>query len=312
MDNQHFSAPSARGGVIHDNVPLPDSESTRISNALLQDPRLSFVARGLGGFIQSLPAGTNISIRALVEAAAEGEVRVAAALRELEAAGYLERTRVRLPGGCLMTRTVSYNVPRTAENEPPEPDPDPDPDPGREPAPEEPEPALVRIPAPAPETPAPETPAPETPAQAAPTPPQAPAPTAAPTSALPDNRATRLLRGLCRVDPRLMLSARDIARLAPAVERWFAQRLDAEAITRALTTCLPEPMTHPSGLLAHRLANFQPPPPLTLPTAPGTATPQPVAEHPFQSCDGCERAIRAPGPALCRACAEARSEAQAA
>ncbi|MFF5505463.1 helix-turn-helix domain-containing protein [Streptomyces roseolus] len=281
MDTQHHSAPSARGGVIHDNVPLAESESTRISNGLLRDPRLSFVARGLGGFIQSLPDGTNISIRALTAAASEGEVRVAAALRELEAAGYLERRRVRLPGGRLVTRTVSRDTARPAEDE--DVDPDPDPDPDRTPGPE---PEAARETVPPPVRPLRTKPAAEPP--------------------VPDDRATRLLRSLSRVDPRLMLSSRDVVRLAPGVRRWFARALDDEEITGALTACLPVPMTHPAGLLAHRLDHFLPPARFLPPPDPRPAAPRggiEIHDVPvFMSCDDCDRTFRSSTPGLCEHC----------
>ncbi|MFG2879357.1 hypothetical protein ACGFYU_30865 [Streptomyces sp. NPDC048337] len=82
-----------------------------IGNHLAQHRSLSLVAIGLATHIQSLPTGARVSIKRLTERFREGEVRIAAALRELEAYGYLERTRVRLAGGQVVTRTVSYNRP---------------------------------------------------------------------------------------------------------------------------------------------------------------------------------------------------------
>ncbi|MFD6361939.1 helix-turn-helix domain-containing protein [Streptomyces roseolus] len=314
MDTQHLSAPSARGGVIHDNVPLAESESTRISNGLLRDPRLSFLARGLGGFIQSLPDGTNISIRALTAAAVEGEVRVAAALRELEAAGYLERRRVRLPGGRLVTRTVSRNTARPAEDEDVDPDPDPDPDVDPDP---DPDPDPDRDVDPDPDTDPDRTPVPEPePARVTVPPPvrsTRPKPAAEPP--VPDNRATRLLRSLSRVDPRLMLSSRDVVRLAPGVQRWFAREMGDEEITGALTACLPVPMTHPAGLLAHRLAHFLPPARFLPPPDPRPAAPRggiEIHDVPvFMSCDDCDRTFRSSAPGLCERCEAGRADTAA-
>lgn len=295
MDTQHPSVPRVRGGVIHDNVPLAESESTRISNRLLQDPRLSFLARGLGGFIQSLPDGTNISIRTLTEAAVEGEVRVAAALRELEAAGYLERRRVRLPGGRLVTRTVSCNVARTTEGDGEDPEPDPDPD--RAPVPV-PEPERERVPVPAREVP---------PQAAAPRSPASPTARAKQTAdPVPDDRATRLLRALSRVDPRLVLSSRDVVRLAPGVRQWFARGMGDEEVTGVLTDCLPVPMTHPAGVLAYRLTHCLPPAPLLPPPGPRPHAPRwgiQIHDVPvFMSCDDCDRPFRSSAPGLCERC----------
>ncbi|WP_408909827.1 hypothetical protein [Streptomyces luteolus] len=74
-----------------------------------QHSKLSLTAIGLATHIQSLPEGAEVGIRALAARFAEGEVRIAAALRELEAHGYLSRTRARLPSGRIVTRTVWHN-----------------------------------------------------------------------------------------------------------------------------------------------------------------------------------------------------------
>ncbi|BFO13834.1 hypothetical protein SHKM778_02220 [Streptomyces sp. KM77-8] len=66
-----------------------------------------------------------MSIAALCGHFSEGEILISRALRELEAAGYLERRRVRLPSGQIRTRTYFYDVPGGAD---PQTDPDPDPD----------------------------------------------------------------------------------------------------------------------------------------------------------------------------------------
>ncbi|WP_051844863.1 DNA-binding protein [Streptomyces globisporus] len=84
---------------------------TVVGNHLAQHEQLSLAAIGLALHIQSLPAGSRIGIKRLAERFPEGETRIAPALRELEAHGYLSRTRERLPNGRLVTRTVSYNNP---------------------------------------------------------------------------------------------------------------------------------------------------------------------------------------------------------
>ncbi|MGK5447930.1 helix-turn-helix domain-containing protein, partial [Streptomyces radiopugnans] len=58
-----------------------------------------------------MPDGARVDIRTLASRFAEGETRIAAALRELEAYGYLPRRRERLPSGRVVTRTVSYDNP---------------------------------------------------------------------------------------------------------------------------------------------------------------------------------------------------------
>ncbi|WP_251072333.1 helix-turn-helix domain-containing protein [Streptomyces sp. ISL-43] len=90
----------------------------KIGNHLAQHGELSLTAIGLSTHIQSLPTGAKVSIKALSERFSEGETRIAGALRELEAHGYLSRTRERLPSGQVVTRTVSYNVPLVARTSP--------------------------------------------------------------------------------------------------------------------------------------------------------------------------------------------------
>ncbi|MEU8620193.1 helix-turn-helix domain-containing protein [Streptomyces sp. NPDC048623] len=272
---------------------------TIIENELIQDRRLSFLARSLSAYIQSLPEGSDVSIRALAAASPEeGHIRIAAALRELEEYGYLERTRVRLPNGRVVTQTTSYNHPdarwmpldsaaepeRESESEAglgpaPEPDPgwDPEPDPDSDPDPDPgppsgggaPEP--VRLPAPEPvrvrEATPPET-SPEEP---------------------PTGPAADLLLGLRSCHPGLLLSVRDVHRLVPLVEDWFDRGCKPDAVRRALTDSLPDPLKYPAGFLRHRLTRLIPPP---LP-----APPPPL--HPYQSCEICERAFRAPERGLC-------------
>ncbi|WP_051864912.1 DNA-binding protein [Streptomyces griseus] len=230
---------------------------TVVGNHLAQHPDLSLTAIGLATHIQSLPAGSAIGIKALAAKFPEGEIRIAAALRELEEYGYLKRTKERLPSGRIVTRTVSYNKPR--QSGPPVEAPAPEP-----------------CPAPAP-APAPVGPQPSKPCHDA---------------------AVDVLSGLRAHDPRLLLTERDVRRLAPAVSAWLERGVPPTAVREALTTGLPEePLRHPAAFLAHRLTALLPPP---LPEAP--TPPSPLRPDPLQTCDGCDRAFRAPHPGRCRDC----------
>ncbi|WP_438828001.1 hypothetical protein [Streptomyces tropicalis] len=80
------------GGVTHDNT-RHTTRFTVIGNHLAQHPELSGLAIGLAVYIQSVPAGAPVDIRTLAARLPEGPTRIAAALRELEAHGYLRRTR---------------------------------------------------------------------------------------------------------------------------------------------------------------------------------------------------------------------------
>ncbi|MEU1297816.1 helix-turn-helix domain-containing protein [Streptomyces sp. NPDC005840] len=252
---------------------------TVVGNHLAQHPDLSLVAIGLATHIQSLPPGSPVGIKAIAARFPEGEIRIAAALRELEAHGYLARRKERLPSGRVVTRTFSYNKPRAATPAAPATAPaavpEPRPDPGTVP---------VSVPAPAPTT----------------------APGAPPVSA-PRSPAADLLCGLRALDSRLLLSERDVLRLVPAVQEWLARGVPAGAVQRAVTAGLPDdPIRHPAGFLARRLAALLPPPLPATPRPPRPSGPpgSPAAARrdPLQNCPGCERAFRAPGPGRCRGC----------
>ncbi|WP_438487565.1 helix-turn-helix domain-containing protein [Streptomyces sp. S186] len=262
-------------GVIHVNS-RHTSHFTVVGNHLAQHRELSLVAIGLALHIQSLPAGARIGIKCLTARFPESEARIASALRELEAAGYLKRTRERLPSGRVVTRTVSYNQP------------------GAAPCP------VAR--------PAQRAPRPEREHEAKPPPKPRPKPerTPLPAPRRPDpagaRTAHRILVELRRDDPRLLLSEADVARLTPAVSAWLERAAPPDAVRRTLTADLPPGLRSPAALLAHRLTASLPPP---LPAA----APAPARPDPLQTCDGCERAFRAPQPGLCRDCRSARAEA---
>ncbi|WP_324605280.1 helix-turn-helix domain-containing protein [Streptomyces sp. NRRL S-237] len=238
-----------------------------MGNHLLQHQALSATAIGIAAYIQSLPEGTPIGIKVLAARFPEGEIRIGSALRELETHGYLERRRERLATGRVVTRTYSYNKPgHPASTETPPPPPPPDRAPGPAPEPE-PEPEPAALPA---------------------------------AASAPDPAALELLAGLRRYDPRLLLSERDVRRLAPDVTAWLERGVTPDAVARALSADLPAQMRRPASVLAYRLTALLPP---HLPPAP----PPPASRDmrrpdPLQNCTGCDRAFRAPHPGRCRTC----------
>ncbi|KIF07158.1 DNA-binding protein, partial [Streptomyces sp. RSD-27] len=119
-------AGTVRSGVTHVNVE-DDEPPVAVARRLARHSGLSLLAIGLAVHIQALPEGSRIGIKALAERFPEGEVRIAGGLRELEAAGYLERRRVRTADGRLVTRTVFHGRPQTdpPPDEPPPPPPAP-------------------------------------------------------------------------------------------------------------------------------------------------------------------------------------------
>ena len=103
MTAQQPSAParpaSGRSGVagLHHVTERHPDRYTVVGNHLSQHHELSLTAIGLAVHIQSLPAGSTVGVKALARRFPEGEMRIAAALRELEAHGYLTRVKERLP-----------------------------------------------------------------------------------------------------------------------------------------------------------------------------------------------------------------------
>ncbi|MFJ5722086.1 helix-turn-helix domain-containing protein [Streptomyces sp. NPDC093149] len=286
-------------GVIHINV-RHAAGFTVIGNHLAQHHGLSLAAIGLAAHIQSLPAGARIGIKHLAERFPDSETRIAAALRELEAHGYLHRSRVRLADGRIVTRTVSYNRPDAVAHPAPAPRPRTSPS----------KPAQLPAP-PQPRVAAPEPPPAPTPQPPVPPPVLAPAPTARTTPSLPlphpqeltpelQRVATALLADLRRHTPRLVLSENDIRALTPGVATWLERDAHPDTVRHALTTDLPNPLKHPARLLHHRITALLPPP---LPEAQDLAPARPgVIVIPLQNCDRCDRAFRSRHPGHCRDC----------
>ncbi|GGS22568.1 hypothetical protein [Streptomyces rubiginosohelvolus] len=312
--------PLPTSGVIHIIIPHND-RFTVVGNHLAQHPDLSCTAVGIAVRIQSLPQGTEISIKALTARCREGEKRIAAALRELEAHGYLQRFRHRLPGQKVITRTVFCNQPaallRPRSQAPvAAPVPAPVTVPASVPVPVTAQPPAQTQAQPQAHTPGPDSqPEPE-PAPAPPFVPLVPPPTAPkpPRPPLPQpgtltpelgRSATALLSDLRRHAPEFTLSEGDIHHLAPAVATWLERDAHPDTIRRTLTDDLPQPLRHPVKLLKHRLTALLPPP---LPGACDLAAPaRPrVVVTPFQTCDDCDRAFRSPDPGHCRDCRETR------
>ncbi|MEU5402626.1 helix-turn-helix domain-containing protein [Streptomyces sp. NPDC005963] len=311
MDTQNLSVPSPTPSgdaeTQHDTIDHPDREHqpygvthdntrhisrfTIIGNHLAQHSELSLLAIGLGVHIQSLPTGARVDIKSLTARFPEGAARISAALRELEAVGYLRRVRERVPGGRIITRTVSCNQPAARHR------------PG----------TAVKRASPGRTRPAPPrthgshtTPANRAPSERPPAarpPRREPVPLSVPQPGFTTGEllrtATDLLARLHHTDPRLLLSARDTEQLVPGVAAWLEHEASPEAVHHALTTGLPaEGLRRPAGLLAHRLTAGLPPAPPFRP--PGEGPPE---RHPLQNCDHCDRAFRAPAPGRCRGCA---------
>ncbi|MFW3459792.1 hypothetical protein ACN24K_02300 [Streptomyces microflavus] len=312
-------APLPDRGVIHVVIPHTD-RFTVVGNHLAQNAGLSTTAVGFAVRIQSLPQGTEVGVKALAARFPEGEKLIAAALRELEAHGYLQRARTRLPNGRIVTRTVFCNQPtallrpRAAAAPPQQAPPAPQvraPAPASAPA-QAPARGPALAPAPKPEHHAPEAPhrkpphrkpphrklpyrraTPPSPPRAAPDRAQvsAPAPAPAPRADPELERiSAALLSDLHHHSPEFTLSEEHVHKLVPGVAAWLERDTRPDTIRHALTTNAPEPVKYPYQFVKHRLTVLLPPP------AHRTSV------TPFQTCDGCERAFRAPVPGHCRDC----------
>jgi hypothetical protein len=269
---------------------------TVVGNHLAQNTDLSAAAIGIAVYIQSLPDGVSVTAKALTLRFREGETTIRRVLNELERTGYIARPRIPLGGGKFATRTLSYDKPGCVPSAEPAPAP-------KSAAPQhphahpEPEPQVAT---PSPGTTPPSSPEPRSARSAPPTlPPTGPGagPTAGP--------AMDLLAGLRRVDARLVLSVRDVQRLAPAVETWLARSATLAQITRTLTAGLPAepvPIHHPARFLEYRLANLLPPPLPALREEGPQDRPAPLV-----TCDGCDRAFRTHDPAPDARCADCRT-----
>jgi len=77
---------------------LPRTRYVVVGNGAVEDSALSWAARGLLAYLLSRPKGWEVSAERLASHGTEGRKAVQAALRELESAGYLRRTRVREGG----------------------------------------------------------------------------------------------------------------------------------------------------------------------------------------------------------------------
>ncbi|WP_199931442.1 hypothetical protein [Streptomyces sp. CB02923] len=132
------AAAASPSGVFHVRH-RHDTEFTVVGNHLALHPGISAAALGYAVRIQAMPDGASVSIRTLADRFVETEYRIAQALNELEAAGYLVRQRERTPEQRIVTRTTYYEHPDDrllpTPPEPPSPPPASPPPPADTPEP---------------------------------------------------------------------------------------------------------------------------------------------------------------------------------
>lgn len=93
--------------------PRPADNFAQIHNEALADGRLSFKARGILAFLLSRPPGWKTSAERLAKSGIDGERAVKSGLKELEAAGYLKRTRTHGPDGLWIHNQIITDQPET-------------------------------------------------------------------------------------------------------------------------------------------------------------------------------------------------------
>ncbi|MFF3410298.1 helix-turn-helix domain-containing protein [Streptomyces sp. NPDC002742] len=320
LPSQGVRRNATHSGVTHVREYQPD-RYTIVGNHLAQHRGLSATAIGIAVHILSLPEGARVDIRSLAERFPEGRARIGCALRELEARGYVERVRERLPSGQMVTRTYAFHAPSlTRARREGEPETAAAPEvptitdlavldpafPGGSPSGGLP---CDAVPEPVVAADAAHVGGPVTEVESA----ESPEPTAAESGQPGEHRdkAEALLAGLRRTDIRLTLSGREVRRLALLVVAWFENGLGRASVIHALTDDLPLHVRNPAGFLRNRLLDSLPP---ALPSLPGTGEGGPLLNrqppHPsaMADCDGgCNRAFRAPfHGAWCRDCRATR------
>ncbi|MER6605029.1 hypothetical protein ABT282_03695 [Streptomyces sp. NPDC000927] len=85
---------------------------TVLPNALLQDRRLSYTARGLLADLLSRPDGWSEDGRRMADSSPQGRLAVAKALRELTAFGYYRVHKVRREDGTFVSESHVYDTPQ--------------------------------------------------------------------------------------------------------------------------------------------------------------------------------------------------------
>lgn len=89
----------------------PKSNFTIVQNTVIRDHRLSFRARGILVFILSMPDNWSTSSDYLGRISKEGRDAVRAAMKELQSAGYIQRTKQQSSQGRWQTVTIVHDTP---------------------------------------------------------------------------------------------------------------------------------------------------------------------------------------------------------
>jgi hypothetical protein len=89
----------------------PRDNFTIISNAIINDDRLTFKARGLLIYLLSKPDHWRSTTAHLASVGPDGIAAVKTGMKELELLGYIKRVRERHPDGRITTHTIVFDQP---------------------------------------------------------------------------------------------------------------------------------------------------------------------------------------------------------
>lgn len=83
----------------------------QILNAFFEDPRISWEAKGVGGYLLTKPDTWEPRNRDVIRHGPAGEAKVRRIFKELERNGYQFREKIRLPNGRFAWHTHMFEVP---------------------------------------------------------------------------------------------------------------------------------------------------------------------------------------------------------
>ena len=264
---------------------------TVLPNALLQDRRLSYTARGLLVDLLSRPDSWSEDGRRMADTSPQGRHTVAKALRELAAAGYYRVDRVRRNDGTFVSEAHVWDTPQQVGPDLSRPGSgsSASEDAGSNPVKDlEKEPSLPSSRSERAQTHEQQPGCTEPGGRADATPDKTDS--AGPTDATVGAVVAALFR-VIRPEPRLRLGTVEAAELAPLVARWLERGCTERDLAAALLPGLPERMHSAAALLRDRLLRKLPPAPEPVEAA--------VARQ-WHECGRCADPVGRPG--LCRPC----------
>ena len=281
--NKATPAVSHHPGVRHkeSHLPMqihrscPTDSFTVLPNALLQDRRLTYTARGLLCDLLSRPDGWREDGRRMADNSPQGRLAVSKALRELASFGYYRVDKVRQPDGTFISEAHVFDTPQQATP--------PLTRPGSGQAVADPcgsNPVKNR------------QKEPSLPAQRVDAQRRSSAADPTPDATDPGVReAVSTLFRVIRPEPRLRLGSQEAQRLAPLVAAWLERGCTEQDLAQALLPGLPAHVHSPASLLRDRLTRKLP------------ATPEPVipSKSRWSECGQCGDPV--PHAGICRTCA---------